>query len=141
MLSNITWKEYVELVVTTLLIYYCYIAVRYYLEDLKRILKGRFKIPAAANEPAKDPAAGDTVEELHAVVNDLKYAVLDKAGKETGKGELLARLKFRLANYAGLQKPAFRVAINNYIILHAQEICGIAFSADELNTAWDSLPQ
>jgi len=58
-----------------------------------------------------------------------------------GKDDLLYLLQQRLANYAGLQKPAYRVAINNYIMTNAKEICGVVFNEYELNSAWDRLPR
>lgn len=80
-------------------------------------------------------------DELEAVVADLKRSVLEQAGKETSKNQLLVQLKQRLANYTGLRQPAFRTALNHFIMQNAKEICGVDFTEKELDAAWRELPR
>ena len=135
MLSNVTWGEYLITLIVLVVLYYLFIGYKYYREDIRWILSGNLPKRGQAGQPlAKD----DTFEELQAIVNDLKYAVLDKAGKGISKTELLTRLKYRLVNYSGLQKPAFRLAINNWIISHAKEMCGVELTEQELNNNWEA---
>ncbi len=135
MLSNVSWGQYLVVVGILLVIYYFFIGIRYYKEDIKSLISGKLL--------KKDKADNNTdpsFDELETVVNDLRYAVLERAGKQANQTELLEQLKQRLAKYAGLQKPAYRVAINNYIITNAKDMCEVMFSEDELNRAWESLP-
>ncbi len=134
MLSNVSWEEYLAAVGTLLLLYYLVIGIRYYRKEIKNLLKG--KIKTGDNTRSEKSAEEISFEELEAVVFDLRYAVLDKAGKNTSKPELLRQLAGRLEHYAGLRKPAYRAAINNAIIQHAKDSCGIVFTEEELNEAW-----
>jgi hypothetical protein len=145
MLQSITWNEYLGGLIILLIFYYLFVGARYYREEIKTLLKG--KLPKKSG-PAKSKAAetgnesfvdASSFDELETVVNDLRYAVLEKADIPISKQELLIRLQERLAHYQGLQKQAYRVAINNFIIIHAEEICGVVFNEHELNSAWDKI--
>lgn len=74
------------------------------------------------------------------MVLDLRSGILEKAGKDVGKAALLTQLQLRLTNYGGLRHPAYRAAVNNFIIRDAAECCGVDFSEEELNRAWEALP-
>lgn len=147
MLGKVSWGEFGAVMVILLVLYYLVIGAKYYREEIKKLLGGGFPKRVTAEKETggetstADYGGADSIDELEAVVNDIRYAILDRAGKGASKPELLRQLKARLENYTGLRKPAFRVAINNYIIQHAEEICGVVFSEGELNGAWDSLPR
>jgi hypothetical protein len=135
MLSKITWQEYLFIVAAILVFYYAVLGLKYYrpqvIQIMSRKLDGRSFF-------SKQSAEAD-MNELEDVARDLRYAVLEKAGPSTDKQQLLLAIQMRLKYYPGMKKPAFRVAMNNYIMLHAKEICGIEFSEAELNTAWQEI--
>lgn len=86
--------------------------------------------------PVEDSPSFDGLEQ---VLQDIRYGVLEKAGKNADKSELLTALKERLASYDGLRQPAFRIAISRYLEKYAKEICGVGFSVEELEAVWRSL--
>jgi hypothetical protein len=143
MLVNVSWKEYLVVLAVTLVVYYVFVGIRYYRKELDSLLKGELPkfnklVKKEDDNSTRNPA---DFEELEAVVDDLRYAIFEKAGKLTGQQELAEQLNKRLQNYSGLQKPAYRVAINNYIIRNAKEICGVVFSESELDGMWDTPPR
>jgi len=142
MLNKVSWSEYAGVIVILLIIYYLYIGARYYRHEIKTLLSGKLpKTMRKDNAAQKSEGLSNdpSFDELETVVNDLRYSVLDKAGNPADKAELLGKIKQRLANYSGLRKPAYRVAINNYILTNAKELCGVVFSESELNAALESL--
>lgn len=144
MLNKFTWSDYLGTVAIAALIYYLIIAALYYRLEIKNILSGKFK--PRTKEISDGSAASDGMDEadfdeLEAVVADLKRSTLQQAGTNVNKDQLLLQLKQRLANYDGLRRPASRVAVNHYIIQNAKEICGVAFSEEELDGAWKTLPR
>lgn len=144
MLSRFTWSDYLSAVAVLVIIYYLVITALYYRSEIKNILSGKFK--PGTKKLSDDNTASDGMDEadfdkLEAVVADLKRSTLQQAGTNTNKDQLLLQLKQRFANYDGLRRPAFRVAVNHYIIKHAKEICGVAFSEEELDAAWKTLPR
>jgi hypothetical protein len=148
MFKSITWSNYSIAVVILLALWYGIIVLVYYRKELFNLLNGKYKIPTRkkiikASDDAEDTPEEEehTFEELEGIVTDIRHSILEEAGKEVSKDGLLTQLKKRLANYGGLRQPAFRLAVNNFIIQHAESICGVVFSEDELNAAWETLPR
>jgi len=134
MLSRISWSEFAVAALALVTGYYAVIGFLYR-NEVKAFLQRKL----SKNRQSGNLIAEDATEELEAVVNDLRYAVLERTGMHADKDELLQDLRNRLKDYESLHKPAFRYAINNYLIKHAKEINGAAFSVEELNEAWDTL--
>ncbi|MFB9840914.1 hypothetical protein [Mucilaginibacter ginsenosidivorans] len=135
MISKITWSEYWIAVVLCLIAYYLIVLLKYYGPQVKEFI---FK---QANNGSSSSLYDDSeadINELEDVVRDLRYAIFERAALPLDKTVILKQLKQRLSGYRGLGKPAFRVALNNQIILQAKEVCGLSISAAELNSTWDS---
>lgn len=143
MLSNVSWEQFLTGVSLLLLVYYAVIGYRYFRKDIHIFLSGKLhkRSEGVINDPESSVSHPDSFEELEAIVADLRYAVIERAGKQISKENLLEQLNLRLTGYQGLQKPAFRLAINNAIIVHAKDICGVVLSEYELNSVWDTLPR
>ncbi|WP_293299839.1 hypothetical protein [Pedobacter sp. UBA4863] len=142
MLSNVTWAEYLGAVGVLVVAYYLTIGLKYRkdLTGFIHSLKNRNYNSAEETETIiEDTEDISSMDELEAVVQDLRYAILERAGKTATKQELLEKFQQRLANYSGLRKPAYRVAINNYLIQHSQELCGVVLSEGELERIWNTL--
>ncbi len=131
MFNNISWKEYIGTMALVLAVYYLFIGIRYYRKNIRTSFSVRFRRRQHSNVAATD------TDELDSIVFDIRYAILEKAGMNASKQELLRQLCERLENYSGLRKPAFRVALNNAIIQQAKDNCNVDFSTAELDDAWD----
>ena len=129
MFSNVSWKEYIGAMTLLLAVYYLFIGFRYYRKNILVLLSGRFRRQQHSHDADTD--------ELDSIVFDIRYAILEKAGMNASKQELLRQLCERLENYSGLRKPALRVALNNAIIQQAKDNCGVDFSVAELDDAWN----
>ena len=134
MFSNMSWGEYFTATVIILAIYYLSVSILFYHREIVGLLRGKGQavLKHAVNKQEEN------IDELERTVHDIN-GILEKAGKETGKSELLTQLKERLASFAGLRQPAYRVAITNYIIRYTKTFCGVAFSEDELEEEWKTL--
>lgn len=132
MFRFITWGEYFIGLSVVLAVYYILLAAFCYRREIANLIKGG--ITHQENSTNKN----NDIEDLEQVVREVN-GILEKAGKEAGKSELLEQLKDRLASFAGLRHPAYRVAITNYIIRYAKTFCGVAFSEEELEEVWEAL--
>jgi hypothetical protein len=144
MLNNITWSEYIIAMLVLLFVFYLFVILRYYRAELKQFLSGKGKLhPETGYDPGiqEDYSEDSSFEKLELLVNELRDAILKKAGTGADRHMLLTQLKKRLSTYQGMQKPAYRIAINNYIIQHAKEICGVVFSEEELEAEWGIPPR
>lgn len=132
MFHIITWGDYLIGLTVILAVYYVLTAAFCYRREIMNLVKSRTK------QRAKNQAEDNGIEDLEKVVREVN-GILEKAGKEAGKSELLEQLKDRLASFAGLRQPAYRVALTNYIIRYANTYCGVAFSEEELEEVWETL--
>jgi hypothetical protein len=147
MLQSITWSDYFTAAALLAGAWYVIITLIYFRKEALTLLSGKYKIPikkkakVTAAEAEDAPEEEHSFEQLEGIVTDIRHSILEVAGKGANKEMLLTQLTERLANYGGLRLPAFRIAINNFIIQHAQSICGVAFSEEELDGAWEALPR
>lgn len=141
MLHNISWSQYIITIGILMLLYYIAIILLYYRDEaIGFIRKGPTSIsPGSNTNTEKATDREEIMDGLDSTVADLA-GILEKAGTTLSRQELLRRLHHRLSSYAGLRHPAFRIAINNYIITHAKNLCKQTFSSEELNTTWDNGP-
>ena len=140
MLEAISWKEYLMGTGIVALGYYAVVIFIYYKNDVRTLLSGRF--PDQAEKKGKvdwsEEGSKDPMEELETVVSDIR-SILEGAGKNAGKAEVLERTSRILQNYSGFREPAYRVAIKNFLIQHSEEICGLEFSDEELEAYWEHM--
>lgn len=138
--NGISWGAYLLAAGTLTAGYYLVIGALYYRKEISTLLSGKGKPSGSMDEKEADGGDG-SFEQLEAVVLDLRSNILEEAGNNVGKADLLVRLQLRLTNYDGLRHPAYRAAVNNFIIRDAAECCGVDFSEEELNRAWEALPR
>lgn len=143
MLETITWKEYFAAIGILATAYYLIISIRFYKKEIRALLSGRIGLPRRVQKDNGELVTdgskkADPFEELEAVVADL-HGILGRAGKGTDKAMLLEQMRPLLSSYTGLREPAYRVAVTNFIITHAEELCGAVFSEEELEEEWRTL--
>lgn len=111
-----------------------------FLEELNRESvryeeKLRWREIANKRDQKEDPLA-----QLEIIVNDIRTNVLAKAGRSVPKQQLLNAIAERVPNYGGLHQPAYRYALNNFIIQHSKILCGAEIREEELEELWNDLP-
>ncbi|MEJ5144664.1 hypothetical protein [Sphingobacterium sp. MYb388] len=145
MLEEITWEQYLTAVGIATAAYYTVIGLNYYRKELGE----RFRKPgtaadniipeAKATQTKEQDGAG--FEELEELVNGIRSGILEQAGEQATKEQLIEQISARVASFSGLHKPAYRYALTNFIIQHSMVICGVVFSEAELEQVWDTLPR
>ncbi|WP_293906151.1 hypothetical protein [Sphingobacterium sp. UBA5670] len=142
MLQNISWGQYLSILILLVLIYYVWYFIKYYQDGIiKRLSKDKSDddIEVYNPFPEEKPSEDLEIELLENMVNEIREFILDKAGKQVDKNELAQQLESYVANFNGLHKPAFRYALTNYIIQQAEIKCGVVFEERELEAMWDKL--
>lgn len=140
MLEQISWSTYFFVIAIAALVYYLVIVLLYYRNDIMDILNNKIEKEKVDDEQGQEAAQSNQVQDLENIVDKIKGILLE-SGTQASKDELLVKLGQTLANFEGLYKPAFKVALNNYIIKQANELCGVRFSEEELEREWKNLPR
>jgi hypothetical protein len=129
MLQGISWSTYLEGAAILTAFYYAGMALVFYRGEIKTFLQPKAKPAAKIHTSTTDDTAA--FEKLESIVHEID-SILEQAGTQATKDQLLPQLKAKLASYGGLRQPAYQAAVFNHIIKQAEEISGIRISADEL---------
>ena len=145
MLQHITWTQYSIAIFSLLVIYYVVYFIRFQRHRYSRFLDKleEDSINEAAVEPIEreQKEAEELLNQLEILVNRIRTGILEKAGIEATKDQILTGLAQEVASFGGLSQPAYQHALNNYIIEHAIRICGLEITEEELTHTWNSLPR
>ncbi|WP_300601951.1 hypothetical protein [Niabella sp.] len=167
MLEQISWKEFLLVLGGATAAYYGILAVagrlrvdrrtpekaRYVYSPLKeRVAESSTSAEAPVNEPA---SAFEPVQAISGVMDkeeDQEFSLLEQLADELqviisqfsttteSKENLIEYLAKEIAQYPGLNKPAFKRAINTLVIRAAREECGLEITEEEVNQCWPLLP-
>src|SRR5690606_27901580 len=88
MFTGISWTDYMVVVAITLALYYCYVAMRYYSEELKDIISGKSKLNFRMLLPPKKQS-----EELGNLLSESRSFDQTRDDEFIEVEELIAKLK------------------------------------------------
>lgn len=158
MLSHLSWTSYLEIVVSLLIVYYAYILLRYYREELINILpNGRRQHynsnPLAAlseNEPllsevAENPLRSssnpdnqpdDSLAESDDLIRQLKQCIQVASEKPFSPAPLVTQLKKIVQTGTSLQHSPHRPAINELIVAECERTGTALLTEEEVDQWW-----
>ncbi len=164
MFTNISWTNYIVVIILLLAIYYIFIGIRFYSRDLQYFLairrKGNMrssdeeitgKIPL--NNPAdpfeqieSEPFASDssfaqtsddTFQDIERLIVRLKETIADAGTKQYPEEEFFPLLQLILKEYPHLRDSPFQSAINELIVSECGKYGSIAISEEEVVMLWN----
>lgn len=145
MLQHITWTQYISVLVILLIIYYLIYFIRFHRKGYTRLLdkleQGAVTDLEEEEIEKEKNEAEELLNQLELLVNRIRSGVLEKAGTEATKDQILEGISKEVASFGGLSQPAYQHALNNYIIEHSMKICGVEISEDDLQRTWNELPR
>lgn len=125
MLNEITWGQYLAGTATTLLLYYAGVGLIFYRRELTNFF---------LSQKAKGQQQGRLLpvsKELQQLLIETD-SILNGAGKNASKNEVLTKLRQRLARFTGLRSPAEKDAVLTHVRNQAAFLCEIYISREEL---------
>jgi len=128
MLQAISWGQYLAGAGVLLCCYYLGVISIYYRSEAAGFIKRLSGKAQAANSVSEN---NTPFREYRSLIHEID-GVLETAGNRATKEELLVQLKTRMAGFTVLRAPAFRDTVFEYIIRHAEEICHVRLSHEEL---------
>lgn len=159
MLTGISWNNYIVVVVSLSIVWYLFVGLRYYFDDIKDLVTGKRKLQFRGLEGKSilksdydfdyqksdeilnaqvefetiDPAFNE-VEEL---VTKLKKAITDATQKKLIKSEFEDHLRFLLKEHPLLGNSPFRPSLNELIISEYEKQESVLLTHQEVDALWD----
>lgn len=121
MLSNITWTQYLIVIGGSVLLYYIIYFIKFHAGNILAKLHENSSdyeeyVPNQEDDNTHPEDEDDHLLQLETLVNSIRSDILVKAGDSATKEELLEAISVKVANYDGLHQPAYRYALNHFII-------------------------
>lgn len=156
MFTNISWGNYIFVIVLLLASWYLFIGLRYYLFDITEIVTGKRKLrnrsikgleihydvvhPQTFTGASKHPSFGETEEtilDIDAFAEKLKNMVKDANQREVIKSEFIGHLSSLLTEYSSIKNSPFRSSVSELIISECEKLDTISLSLEEFEDLWN----
>ena len=152
MLNHITWTQYLCGILALTFIYYTWIVIRFYRQDLRARYSGKkntflqpLESPATEHQLPDQVIADQTItatqngeknfDRIESLIGELKSQIHQKQGG-TGETGLLEKLRTVIHAYPDLKDSPFRTSINEMIISECQLVEISPPDETELQQLW-----
>lgn len=144
MFENISWTQYLTVLVIVLVVYYLYVGVRYYGPEIKKIFGSRVQDEPEILELFSDKGSPKSVspedqdyEQVEQLTSALKRLLVDAADKQVPAEEILEILKSLLGQYDELADSPFRPALNELIVSECGRYGIIQINEEVVDELWN----
>lgn len=162
MFTNISWSNYLLAVLLLLTIYYVFIGIRFYSNDLKQLLNGQRKsgdnlirqdlrdfsssnqdndqiqsAPSPSGYSAFAETEEDTFNDVEQIISRLKETIAVAIEKKHERSILLKLLQSVYKFYPELRYSAFRPAIDELVISECEKKGSIKLSEEDVEMMWN----
>src|SRR5687767_12067008 len=117
MFSNISWQDYLVTLLVILIIYYGYVLLVYFRNDILVPVRSNVGAPQDANKDLFKEEEENALlfSSVHDLMEELREVFQIAAEKKFPKEELFHGVQSRLQKYKKLKGTAFQVSVNNHI--------------------------
>lgn len=155
MLTNISWGNYIVVIVLLLVSWYLFVGLRFYLAEIREVVTGKRKLrnrrindleihydvvqPHAFTDTSLQLSVGEKGEsilDIDAFVEGLKNVVKEAAQRKLVKTELQDRLSLLLCEYPSIKNTSFRSSVNELIVSECNRQDFISLSQLEVEELW-----
>jgi hypothetical protein len=156
MLNHYSWTSYLEAVVLLLVIYYLFIGIRFYRDDIRAFFSQRNStVPEVLPEPpvneepltlhaefnnqdqyVQDNYPDNDIRETDDLIAEAKSLINAAANKAYGPESLITRLRELFSKYTSLKTSPHRPAINEMIVSECERTGVAELTEDEVDEWW-----
>ncbi|MFV8324935.1 hypothetical protein [Flavobacterium sp. ZS1P14] len=156
MFTNISWSNYLVVVVPLLVSWYLFVGLRFYPEELKDIMtrKRKLQFRGAGEESysasdddlryldleiiASESAASDTIfHEVDGLVKQLKNVIIDASQRKLTKQEFKDYMQLILAAYPLLRDSPYRSSVDELIVSECKKRGEVLLTQQEVALLWN----
>jgi hypothetical protein len=159
MFTNISWGNYIVVVVLLLVSWYLFIGLRFYFDDLKEIVtrKRKLQFRGLGNTNYQDSQSelndqdsvevnlfqsefalsDNTFEEVEELIERLKNVVADATKRKLLKQEFIDYLRLVLREYPSVKKSPFSSSVSELIVSECDKLESISLTQLEAEGLWN----
>ena len=159
MFTNISWGNYIVVVVLLATIWYLFVGLRFYFDDIKEIATGKRKLqfrglkkenyqefPSKLNEhdlpksSSSESSFGEfdtTFEDVDVLVERLKNVITNAAKNKLLKPEFNGNIRLVLRDYPTVKNSPFSSSVSELIVSECEKIHFIILSQKEAEALWN----
>ncbi|MFD0795465.1 hypothetical protein ACFQZX_17720 [Mucilaginibacter litoreus] len=156
MLNHLSWTSYFEAVALLLVIYYIFIGIRFYSDDVRKFFEQQNPKPSQ-DEPEQpgfeetaplqaEPEISDQyvqdnypdadIRETDDLIAEAKSLINAAANKAYSPESLIIRLSELFSKYTSLKISPYRPAINELVVSECERTGVAALTEDEVDEWW-----
>ncbi len=155
MLKNISWTDYIIAVAIALIIYYIFVAARYFADELKELFSGKRKLTVLPygvpgknnNEVVSEPGhqveasdfantTDDEFTEIEHLIERLKSVIGDASRRKLIPQEFKQYLGMVLKEYPSVRYSPLRSSVNELVISECEKYGAITLSESDVDLLW-----
>lgn len=158
MFTNISWNNYIVVIVLLAAGWYLYVGVRFYFKDLKEIAAGKRKLkfhgfqkenyqefesplntsylPKTTSTDYSSEEFDTTFTQVDTLIDQLKNVIADAAKTKLIKQEFAYRLKSVLQEYPIIRDSSFSSSVSEVIVLECNKLGYFILTQSEAEALW-----
>lgn len=159
MFTNISWGNYIVVVILLLASWYLFVGFRFYFDDLKEVISGKRKLqfrgfenpsyedsqselnyqesPEAISEQTSFGEFDTTFQDVDTLVGRLKTFIADAAKKKLVKKEFTYYLQLLLREFPSVKNSPFNSSISELIVSECEKLESITLTQNEAEALWE----
>ena len=159
MFTNISWGNYIVVVILLLASWYLFVGFRFYFNDLKEVMSGKRKLPFRRlgdpnygdfqselnHQDSPDPISNQsslgefdtTFQDVDALVERLKDFIADARKRKLLKQEFLDYIQLIFKEYPSVKNSAFRSSVSELIVTECKNLDSISITQAEAEGLWN----
>lgn len=156
MYTNISWGNYIIVIVLLLVSWYFFVGLQFYFVEIKEIVTGKWKLqnrrtkdleihydvvqPQTFTDTSLQPSFGEPEESIiniDAFVEGLKNVVKEAAQRKLVKTEFQSFLSLLLCEFSSIKNSPFRSSVSEMIISECNKLDFISLSQVEVEELWN----
>nr|WP_315246608.1 hypothetical protein [uncultured Flavobacterium sp.] len=158
MFTNISWGNYIVVVILLLASWYLFVGFRFYFDDLKEVISGKRKLqfrgfenpsyedsqselnyqesPEAISEQTSFGEFDTTFQDVDTLVARLKSFIADAAKKKLVQKEFTYYLQLLLREFPSVKNSPFNSSISELIVSECEKLESITLTQKEAEALW-----
>ncbi|WP_269235594.1 hypothetical protein [Flavobacterium flavigenum] len=149
MFTNVSWSSYLAFIGILIIIWYIFIALKFYSGDLQKIFSGekKLKLPSFKNNIQNTREAKsisdsfsesfDTLDDAEQLSSRIQQAAAESAEKNLSKEQFQNYLRMLLEEYPYVKISSLRESINKLIVSESEKYPALHLTLSEADSLWE----